>query len=63
MKLIFELNLDNDSFAGAEYVEDIGNCLAQMIQKLRAEEYCGKMRDINGNTVGRFEIITEEETQ
>jgi len=61
MKLTLELNLDNDSFSGAEYVEDIGNCLAQMIQKLRAEDTRGTMRDINGNTVGRFEIITEDE--
>lgn len=61
MKLIIELNLDNDAFVGQMQNAEIRQCLNQLMDKIDNENYCGVMRDTNGNKVGWYDIIVDEE--
>ena len=61
MKLIIELNLDNDAFVDHRCNEEIRKCLNQIVDQIDDEDYCGVMRDTNGNKVGWYDIEINED--
>ena len=60
MKLIIEINLDNDAFVGQLQNHEIRKCLNQVMDKIDDEYYNGVMHDTNGNKVGLYDIIIDE---
>lgn len=51
------INMDNAAFEGGG-AKELGRILAEVAQRVRRdEELDGKVRDINGNTVGKFEVV------
>lgn len=61
MKLIIELNLDNDAFVGRRKNAEIRKCLNQVMDKINNDYYNGVMRDVNGNKVGWYDIVVDED--
>lgn len=60
MEFKLEMDCNNDAFAEDLEVE-LARILRDVANKVRAGHGNGPVRDSNGNKVGSFEIIVEEE--
>ena len=58
MEFKLNINMDNDSFQGEDYSQLI-SILHNVITKLKQFANTGYLQDINGNTVGSFEITED----
>lgn len=56
MEFNIDINMDNAAFEYAPGVE-IARILHKVGEQLEAGYVEGKIRDVNGNSVGRFEVI------
>lgn len=52
---MFRLEIDTDN-AAFEYPSELGRLLREVADKLDAGKVSGKVRDINGNTCGKWEL-------
>lgn len=61
------LNLEIDGFGNAAFAEDpkmeIARILREAAKKIEDDHVGGNLKDINGNTVGRWEIEPASATQ
>lgn len=60
MKLIIDINLDNDAFQDGNCINEIERIFNQIINKLNTGREEGLCIDVNDNVVGDFDIIKEE---
>jgi hypothetical protein len=61
MKLLIEIEMDNDAFVGNNAPLETIACLHKVIQGLGNIDTSGLIHDTNGNKVGWWDIETEEE--
>ena len=55
MKLLIDMNLDNEAF-DLDLVLEVERIFKNVIAKLWQGDATGKLFDINGNSVGDFEV-------
>lgn len=56
-KLTLEINMDNDAYNGNAWKREVIRNLKQVIDQIADEDRTwGNIRDINGNTVGQWDI-------
>ncbi len=61
MKFKLEFNMDNDAFYGLEFRGEICRILNRISLQLTNPNMTeSKIRDTNGNTIGRWEIVKED---
>lgn len=58
MKFTLTIESDNAAMRKAEHVV---SALREVAQRVRDGSDSGRIRDINGNTVGEFELVDDEE--
>lgn len=59
-KLTLEINMDNDAYTGNRWKTQIIRNLKQVIDQIADQDRDhGMIRDINGNTVGQWDIDYE----
>jgi hypothetical protein len=54
--LIVLINLDNDAFSGAAGEREVARLLREAADKFEKGKHSGNIMDVNGNTVGSFEL-------
>ena len=59
MKFILRLNLDNDAFQEPEL--EISRIVNKVSEKVLFGSYKGKCFDLNGNTVGEYAVLNDDE--
>lgn len=59
MQFKLEIDCDNEAFSDDGLALELARCLSVVVKKLRAGDDEGKVRDINGNTVGHWAIVGE----
>jgi hypothetical protein len=61
-KLVLEINMDNDAYTGNKWKTQVIRNLKQVIDQIADQDRdWGMIRDINGNTVGKWDIDNEEQ--
>jgi hypothetical protein len=61
-KLVLEINMDNDAYTGNRWKTQVIRNLKQVIDQIADQDRDhGMIRDINGNTVGEWDIDNEEQ--
>jgi hypothetical protein len=56
-KLTLEINMDNDAYSGNSWKREVIRNLKEVIAQINEQDRTwGKIRDINGNTVGEWDI-------
>ena len=59
-KLTLEINMDNDAYTGNRWKTQVIRNLKQVIDQIADQDRTwGKIRDINGNRIGRYPRLTE----
>ena len=63
MELALKINIDNDAYNGSHaWKTEVIRNLKQVIDQIADEDRTwGKIRDINGNTVGEWDIDNNDE--
>lgn len=63
MNFVVRINLDNDAFCGGNRKRELARLLDVVKEKVgglgKIEHLSGKLQDINGNTVGQFDVIED----
>lgn len=54
--LVVKINLDNDAFNGKAGEREVARLLRDAATKFEQGKHSGKLMDVNGNTVGSFEL-------
>jgi hypothetical protein len=61
MRFYVEIEMDNDAFGDEsedenDYSHELARILRELAKKVGDGDGCGRIRDINGNTVGSFGV-------
>jgi len=59
MKITIEINTDNAAFEDSSKTEETGRIVATIASKIQCGLDSGNCKDINGNTVGQWELIDD----
>ena len=64
MKFVVEFNTDNAAFGNDRgdpaWGQEVARILREVVDKIERDYTIGTIRDLNGNTVGRFGVQTGE---